>query len=117
MKLNNLISLAALVTATALPTLGSAQIRHLHPSRIHPSYVRPSYQIPYYSRTSYGYGPFYPSYIPGPSYQYFGAGGSYRAGGTTFHFGPGGGYTVTYPYGYSYPSYGWTRHRSHRGWR
>jgi len=112
MKLKNLMSLAALVTATALPALGSAQIQRIHPSRIHHSY-----QTPYYSRTSYGYGPFYPSYIPGPSYQYYGAGGPYRAGGTTFYFGPGGGYTATYPYGYSYPSYGWPRHRSHRGWR
>ena len=112
MKQKNLLSLAALVTVVALPTLGSAQI---HRTRIHESHIRPSYSYPYYSRTSYGYGPFYPSYIPGPSYQYIGPGGPYRIGGVTYYFGPGGGYTATYPYGNPYyRSYGWHRHRSWR---
>ncbi len=110
MKLRNLLSGLALVAVTAIPTVSAAQVRVYRNWHHSPNY---------YGRTSYGRGPFYPSYIPGPSYQYFGSGGPYRVGGATYYFGPGGGYYGSYPYGYYGTSYyssprPYYRHRRHR---
>ncbi len=111
MKTRTLLGVAALLAATAMPTIGSAQRTHRNHGH---SYNR--------VRTSYGYGPFYPSYVPAPSYNYLAPGRAYRSGGATFYFGGNGGYYGNYPstYYYSAPGYGYygtgyrQRYRSNR---
>lgn len=90
MNIRTLLGVGALLVAAAIPATSLAQRTHRNAPR-----------------TSYGRGPFYPSYVPGPSYNYFGSGRVYRSGSASFLFGPGGGYYGNYPtyYGYPYGGY------------
>ena len=117
MKFQSILGMAALLTATGLATISSAQgYRHSHRLQSYGS--------------GYGQGPFYPSWIPGASSQHFRSqrfrsGGPYRVNGLTYYFAPGGGtYYQAAPYGYGvyrrrrdsrshrdYPL------RTRRGWR
>lgn len=79
MNIRNALAIAGLAAAIAIPATSTAQFYSPYRS----NYGRPSY---------YGYGPYGPSYIPGPSYQYYGNSRPLRTGGATVYFGPGGGY-------------------------
>ena len=115
MTLRSFLGVAALVMVAALPAVGPAQSHRRHHNT-------------YYG--GYGRGPFYPSWIPGASGQYYGSGGPYRINGLTYYFGPGGAtYYNVPPYGYAYPerrASRWRRDsrsrrdyplRTRRGWR
>jgi hypothetical protein len=105
MKFRTILGTVALIAATAIPAIAPAQ-------RYHHSHRLRSYG------SGYGHGPFYPSWIPGPSGQYFGtqhyraqhfrSGGPYRINGLTYYFGPGG---ATY---YQAAPYGYGVYRTHR---
>ena len=98
MKFRSILGMAALLAATAIPAVAPAQsYRHFHHLRSYGS--------------GYGHGPFYPSWIPGPTGYYYGSspfraqhfrsGGPYRVNGLTYYFGPGGAtYYQGAPYGY-----------------
>lgn len=106
MNVRALLGTGALLLLGLTPNLAPAQRFHSSPriysGRTYGYVHRPAYV----GRTSYGYGPFYPSYIPAPSVNYFGAGIPLNSGGATFYFGTGGGY-------YSSPYRGYYGHRRH----